>query len=215
MKKKKTAKKVIKTKEKFVYVDKKYYGNKKTNQYYKDLKEEREYVSRHVHLVRKPTKIGEREYVQLEVYDRITGKKLSLDKFRKYFKIENHEFEYLKKKSSELIGLNSVFQHFVKDKLFTILIDSENLDELDIYDIIYLNNNEIPLNELMIFVMNFLGEIQEYLPVYKLFLYLQVDYNECALRINNELLDKAKQRSIGRDLKGYTDSNKNFILFSS
>ena len=224
MKKSKT-KKVVKKKttikydyiqkgsQKFVFVDKKYYKNNES-QYYKDLAEERGYVSRHVHIV--PN--GDYENPKLKVYDKITGKRLNAKKFYDYFKLKKHELRYLCSEQTIRLGINSMFQQFQKMRLFQTLIDSKDLDELSIYQSIYLNDELISLSDLIIEITNYENDIENFTSIYKLMLSLKVDGNECAIDINDDFIELSKEMSSRKDdskKMGYSDSKGNFILFSS
>ena len=224
MKKSKT-KKVVKKKttikydyiqkgsQKFVFVDKKYYKNNES-QYYKDLAEERGYVSRHVHIV--PN--GDYENPKLKVYDKITGKRLNSKKFYDYFKLKKHELRYLCSKQTIKLGINSMFQQFQKMRLFQVLINSKDLDELSIYQNIYLNDELINLSDLIIEITNYESDIENFTSIYKFMLSLKVDGNECAIDINNEFIDLSKGINSGKEPskdKGFSDKKGNFILFSS
>lgn len=220
---------------KFIYVNKdsfdKYYNGNVT-QYSIDLQKEKEYVSDNIILKRVHVRdYRSREYFKtvkrkdgtkyqkkversekygLEVFDKETGKKLSITKFRKYFGIGNSEYAFITSDKFNDLGLDDTFRAFVKDSTVKLLVDWRDIDDIKKYKTIYFNGEQIKFSKLVTTILDYLGRIER--EFYQIKFNFLLDKHSAFVDLSDEIIEASQGDEI---VNAYTDSDGNFILFSS
>lgn len=206
------------------------------NQQYKDLENEQDYVAENIELRvvqvtdrrsreyfrttvdkngNKKTKLVERKKKNgLEVYDKNTGKKLSITKFKKYFNLKNSEIEYIVDKVSIKLnpkGVNGVFNDFRKQSYINIQVDFRDIEDLRKYGTIYYNNKKVSFRYLLEALIEYLEQVERDYYIFKLDVQLKKG-SIAIIQLSHEIIDFSMDDSADNS---FVDSDGNFILFSS
>lgn len=153
----------------------------------------------------------------LQVRNKLTGKSISENEFKKKFKISDTELKHLKSKEVFKIvdgKLESYFKFFDNQRHFTEAIDTDRIEDLRKYnkDVVF-NKKKISFDTYVEKIVKFKNTLSDIREVYKLFINTHIDTEYITVRLTNELLDAMEE--MGEDMYVYTDKNKNYVLIKS
>lgn len=179
------------------------------------------------------TKTGKRK---LEVFDKITGKKLSLSKFRKYLKIDPIFFEHLR--SEEFyrntqafpnIPINQFISTVVRTKEFTRLVDIDQVEYVaSKYKELFFNDDLLKRSEFLTQILDLRTLLWSHRnkPM-NVFLKLWISYDSISVWVTTNGMDKfirtfsvtsaRKNKNVKRSGNDFTfvDADNNFVVMGS
>ncbi len=166
------------------------------------------------------TRVKGNKKKNLHIFDTVTKKQISYQKFEKIFDLTETELFHLKsdhvsrvakgKKQitdSGKTNLTEYFKYFEKNRNFSFLIDVNNLSDIEKYKIKYAKK-KLSFSELQEKIYYYLEHIERSYYVFKL--KVNVIKGEAHLVLRYEIINHQHE-----EVNSYTDEDGNFILFNS